>query len=41
MSDLSSVAVLGSSSSQLPPLWYFDPRIYEIEKRVLFDRGPG
>ena len=21
--------------------WYFDPRIYEIEKRVFFDHGPG
>jgi phenylpropionate dioxygenase-like ring-hydroxylating dioxygenase large terminal subunit len=41
MSDLSSVAVLGSTSSQLPPIWYFDPHIYEIEKRVLFERGPG
>jgi phenylpropionate dioxygenase-like ring-hydroxylating dioxygenase large terminal subunit len=41
MSDLSSVAALGSDSSQLPVAWYFDPEIYEIEKRVFFDRGPG
>ena len=41
MSDLSSVAGFSSTASQLPPGWYFDPRIYEIEKRVLFDRGPG
>jgi phenylpropionate dioxygenase-like ring-hydroxylating dioxygenase large terminal subunit len=41
MSDLSSVAVLSSTASQLPPGWYFDPRIYDIEKRVFFDRGPG
>jgi phenylpropionate dioxygenase-like ring-hydroxylating dioxygenase large terminal subunit len=41
MSDLSNVAVFGSTASQLPPHWYFDPRIYEIEKRLLFDRGPG
>ena len=41
MSDLSSVSVLGTTSSQLPISWYFDARIYEIEKRVLFDHGPG
>ncbi len=41
MSDLSSVAGFSSTASQLPPGWYFDPHIYEIEKRVLFDRGPG
>ena len=37
MSDLSSVAGFSSTASQLPPGWYFDPRIYEIEKRVLFE----
>lgn len=41
MSDLSSVAVFGTESSQLPVNWYFDPGIYEVEKRQLFDRGPG
>ena len=41
MSDLSSVAALGTESSQLPVDWYFDPRIYEIEKRLFFERGPG
>jgi choline monooxygenase len=41
MSDLSTVAVFSSTTSQLPPGWYFDPRIYDIEKRVFFDRGPG
>jgi choline monooxygenase len=41
MSDLSSAAAFSSTSSQLPPDWYFDPRIYEIEKRTFFDRGPG
>src|SRR5688572_12225324 len=39
MSDLSSLAVISSTASQLPPGWYFDPRIYDIEKRVFFDRG--
>jgi phenylpropionate dioxygenase-like ring-hydroxylating dioxygenase large terminal subunit len=41
MSDLSSVAALGSDSSQLPIGWYFDPALYEIEKRIFFERGPG
>jgi len=41
MSDLSSVSVLSNTSPQLSPEWYFDPAIFEIEKRVLFDRGPG
>ncbi|MGZ8228575.1 MAG: aromatic ring-hydroxylating oxygenase subunit alpha, partial [Burkholderiales bacterium] len=41
MSDLSSVGTSSMSASQLPVSWYFDPRIYEIEKRLFFDHGPG
>jgi choline monooxygenase len=41
MSDLSSVAPRSHASIQLPVHWYFDPAIYEIEKRLLFDEGPG
>ena len=41
MSDLSTIARLSRTASQLPVHWYFDPAIYEIEKRVLFDEGPG
>ena len=41
MSDLSSVSVVSNASPQLPASWYFDPRIYEIEKRVFFEHGPG
>ena len=41
MSDLSSVSVFDSASPQLSPKWYFDPGIFEIEKRLLCDRGPG
>jgi phenylpropionate dioxygenase-like ring-hydroxylating dioxygenase large terminal subunit len=41
MSDLSSVARFSRTSPQLPVHWYFDPAIYEIEKRLLFDDGPG
>ncbi len=45
MSDLSSVVALRkteiTTASQLPVDWYFDPRIYELEKRLLFDAGPN
>ncbi len=41
MSDLSNAAAFTTSSSQLPADWYFDARIYELEKRVFFDRGPS
>jgi phenylpropionate dioxygenase-like ring-hydroxylating dioxygenase large terminal subunit len=41
MSDLSSVSVFSTASPQLPISWYFDPRIYEIEKRLFFEHGPG
>ena len=42
MSDLpSTLALRNSTTSQLPVDWYFDPRIYEIEKRLLFDAGPN
>jgi len=41
MSDLSSVAAISKTSPQLPVSWYFDPGIYELEKRLLFDQGPG
>ncbi len=41
MSDLSSVAAINQTSPQLPVPWYLDPNIYELEKRLLFDHGPG
>jgi len=42
MSDLSSVVAIGKpTTTQLPVAWYFDPRIYELEKRLLFDAGPN
>src|SRR5688572_5576437 len=41
MSDLSTLSALSTASTQLPVHWYFDPRIYEIEKRLLFEAGPG
>jgi choline monooxygenase len=42
MSDLSSVVALSkTATTQLPVDWYFDPRIYELEQRLLFDAGPN
>ena len=41
MSDLSAFAVQSRTAPQLPIHWYFDPVVYEVEKRVLFEEGPG
>jgi len=41
MSNLAQASVLAATSSQLPVNWYFDPRIAEAEKAILFERGPG
>jgi phenylpropionate dioxygenase-like ring-hydroxylating dioxygenase large terminal subunit len=41
MSDLSTLSAISTASPQLPVHWYFDPRIYELEKYYLFEHGPG
>ncbi|MCC6473131.1 MAG: aromatic ring-hydroxylating dioxygenase subunit alpha [Burkholderiales bacterium] len=41
MSDLSARRALAPSATQLPVSWYFDQKIFEREKALLFDRGPG
>ena len=41
MSNMAEISQLAEMSSQLPVNWYLDPKILEIEKRILFDRGPG
>ena len=41
MTDLSRAVALRPSTAQLPVHWYFDPRIYALEKRLLFDAGPN
>ncbi|HVS26125.1 MAG TPA: aromatic ring-hydroxylating dioxygenase subunit alpha [Burkholderiales bacterium] len=40
MSNLAQVSALTATESQLPVSWYFDPRIAEAEKALLFDAGP-
>ena len=39
MSDLASLHALSKTSPQLPVHWYFDPHIYAVEQRLLFERG--
>ena len=41
MSDLASKAKLSPAVSQLPVSAYFDESIFELEKRLLFQAGPG
>lgn len=41
MSDLGSPERLAQAASQLPISWYFDETLFELEKRLLFDEGPG
>ena len=41
MTDIVSKAQLAPAVSQLPVSWYFDERVFELEKKLLFDAGPG
>ena len=41
MSDIVSLPQLRPARCQLPVGWYFDPEIFAIEKRLLFDAGAG
>jgi phenylpropionate dioxygenase-like ring-hydroxylating dioxygenase large terminal subunit len=41
MSEFASAAHVVPASSQLPVSWYFSPKLFELEKRLLFDHGPG
>ncbi len=41
MSDVATLSRLAPAVSQLPVDWYFDARIYELEKKLIFDAGPG
>ena len=40
MSDLLSSRLLQPNATQLPVSWYFDPRVFELEKKLIFDDGP-
>lgn len=41
MTNLANVEQFMMATPQLPLAWYFDPKLAEIEQRVLFDAGPG
>ncbi len=41
MSDIASKTHLAAGASQLPVSLYFDEKVFELEKRLLFDAGPG
>lgn len=41
MSDIASSTQLKRGASQLPVSMYFDKKVFELEKRLLFDAGPG
>jgi phenylpropionate dioxygenase-like ring-hydroxylating dioxygenase large terminal subunit len=41
MSNLATADRLRRATSQLPASWYCDPAVLDLEKKVLFDRGPG
>src|ERR1043166_7194476 len=39
MSNVARLRELSPARCQLPVAWYFDPQIFELEKRLLFDAG--
>ena len=41
MSNLATADRLRRATSQLPASWYCDPAVLDLEKKLLFDRGPG
>jgi hypothetical protein len=41
MSDIASKAHLAPGVSQFPVEWYFDEKLFELEKKLIFDAGPG
>lgn len=41
MVDLTEIEKRANQSLQLPVDWYLSPVIFEAEKKVLFDKGPG
>ena len=41
MSDIASKGLLEPAVSQLPVDWYFDEKRFELEKKLIFDAGPG
>ncbi len=41
MTDIATPEQISQVSAQPPLRWFFDPKVLEVEQRVLFDQGPG
>ena len=41
MTDMATLSRLAPAVSQLPVDWYFDEKIFELEKKLIFDAGSG
>ena len=41
MSDVAQLRQVQPAKPHLPVSWYFDPALFELEKRLLFDAGPN
>ncbi len=41
MSDIATRSRLAPGTSQFPVSWYFDEKLFELEKKLIFDAGPG
>jgi len=41
MTDVAKAGQFSQVSAQPPLRWFFDPKVLEVEQRVLFDHGPG
>jgi choline monooxygenase len=41
MTDLANPGQFSQVAAQPPLRWYFDPKVLEVEQRVLFEEGPG
>ena len=41
MAEMAHLRQVAPTSCQLPVSWYFDPAIFALEKKLLFDAGPN
>ncbi len=41
MSEIAQADQFIRSKAQPPLSWHFDPKVFEVERRVLFDQGPS
>jgi phenylpropionate dioxygenase-like ring-hydroxylating dioxygenase large terminal subunit len=41
MSEVGTRTRLSPGASQFPVEWYFDEKLFELEKKLIFDAGPG